>query len=81
VTFGKKLHDLREAKGLTQLQLAEATGLHLGTIRNYEQGIRMPTFAAVVKIARALKVKLTAFARCDDVRGTPPPEGRGRKKK
>jgi transcriptional regulator with XRE-family HTH domain len=41
-TFAEKLKALREQANLTQTRLAEASGLPLGSIRNYEQGQREP---------------------------------------
>lgn len=63
----EKLRELRERAGLTQDGLAAAAGLSLGSVRNYEQGIRIPTFPAVVKLGRALGVTCEVFANCSDV--------------
>ena len=43
--------------------------MSVGNVRNYEQGIRLPTFPAVVKLAKALGVTCEAFAECDDIAG------------
>jgi transcriptional regulator with XRE-family HTH domain len=64
--FGKRLQELREKAGLTQGQLAEASGLALGSIRNYEQGHRDPLWQALFKLARALGVSCEAFKGCVD---------------
>ena len=42
--FGKTLRRLREDAGLTQEQLAAATGLTRSRINNYENGLREPDF-------------------------------------
>ncbi len=60
-TFGDKLKAARQAAGLTQAALAEASGIPLGTIREYEQNKREPLFSKAVKLARALKQPLEAF--------------------
>jgi transcriptional regulator with XRE-family HTH domain len=65
-TFAERLRELREKAGLTQAQLAENSGLPLGSIRNYEQGQREPYWTAVFRLAEALGVAADAFARCVD---------------
>lgn len=86
--FKDKLKELRAAAKLTQEQLAQAAGTSVGNVRNYEQGIRLPTFPVVVKIAKALGVTCTAFAECDDIAGgeeaderpaAEKPKGKGKK--
>lgn len=79
--FRDELRRLREAAGLTQGALAQKAGMSIGNVRNYEQGLRLPTFPAVVKLARALGVTCEAFAGCEDVSDEPekPAKGKGRK--
>ncbi len=67
--FADKLRELRTAAGLSEAKLAEASGVSFGAVHNYGLGIRQPTFAAVVKLARALGVTCEAFAGCEDVAG------------
>ena len=62
--FKEKLRELREQAGLTQRGLAEKAGLTLHSVRNHEQGQRLPSWLAVVKLARALGVPTDAFADC-----------------
>jgi transcriptional regulator with XRE-family HTH domain len=52
--FGKKVRELRLAKGWTQEELAERTGLHSTYIGGVERGERNLGFDNLVKIARAL---------------------------
>ena len=40
--FSEKIRKARTAKGLSQRELAEASGVSLRTIQNYELGTRMP---------------------------------------
>ena len=72
--FSEKLAELRTAAGVSQPQLAEASGVSLATIRNYEQGrtVGRINFASVVALARALGVSCDAFALCEDVTPTAP---------
>ena len=66
MTFADRLRELREKAGLTQMQLADASGLPLGSIRNYEQGQREPYWQVVFKLADALGVSSEAFKDCID---------------
>ena len=45
-----KLKTARQAKGLTQKQLAEASGLNLRTLQHYEQGSKDPNQAAAITV-------------------------------
>lgn len=56
-----KLQKARQAKGLTQKQLAEAAELSIRTLQHYEQGSKDINAAAVItvyKLAAALDVKI-----------------------
>lgn len=81
MTVGELLKDRREARGMTQAGLAAKSGIPIGTLRNYEQGIRVPTLAAAAKLAKALGIPLDQFARCDGLADEPEPPRRGRKSK
>lgn len=59
--FGERLKVLRTAKGITQAQLAEASRVSLGAIRDYEQGNKEPTAGSLVRMAEALGVSLDEF--------------------
>lgn len=52
-----KVKEIREAHGLTQIQLAEKAEVSLATIRNYEQG-GQPTNRVKRRVAQALNVRL-----------------------
>jgi len=79
--FREELKRLREKVGLTQEGLAQKAGTSVGNVRNYEQGIRLPSFPGVVKLSKALGVDCTAFSECDDVAGQEPePKKQGGKK-
>jgi transcriptional regulator with XRE-family HTH domain len=66
--FGDELKRLRVLAELSQEALARKADVSVGNVRNYEQGLRLPSFAAVLKLSKALNVECTAFAECDDVR-------------
>jgi transcriptional regulator with XRE-family HTH domain len=63
-TFAKRLRELRDKSGLTQEALARTSGLSLGNIRNYEQGVRQPRWQGIFKLAAALGVDCRVFAEC-----------------
>lgn len=49
--FQERLKDLRHSKGLSQKQLAEATGLSFSAIGKWEAGLREPSGYALIKLA------------------------------
>lgn len=65
--FNEMLQGLREKAKLTQQQLADRARIPIGSLRNYEQGHRLPSFAAAAKLARALRVPLDRLATCDEL--------------
>jgi XRE family transcriptional regulator, regulator of sulfur utilization len=52
--FGQALKAARQAKGLSQEELAEEAELDRTTPSLYERGLRTPTLSVVIEIARAL---------------------------
>ncbi|MGF3225947.1 helix-turn-helix domain-containing protein [Facklamia sp. P12932] len=59
MSFGKKLKQLREEKGLTQTELAEVLGTSLKTISNYEvKGTRPRRMDMYEKIADYFQVDI-----------------------
>lgn len=80
--FGTLLQELRVKHSFTQERLAEAAGISLSSLRNYEQIHRLPSWTAVVKLAKALQVSTDVFAQCDEVNAPEPePEKPARKGK
>jgi len=63
-TFGERLRELRQQAGMTQEALASASGMSIGSIRNYEQDVREPYWVGVFKLAEALGVSCDAFKNC-----------------
>jgi transcriptional regulator with XRE-family HTH domain len=59
--FADRLRELREAKGLTQKQLAELAGVSLRGVAQWEQGVREPGWSSVVALCEALAVSCEAF--------------------
>jgi putative transcriptional regulator len=57
------LKEVREARGLTQAQLAEAVGVSRKTINTVENGIFVPSTVIALKLAAALGVPVEALFR------------------
>ena len=58
---GKKIRAYREFRGYSQIQLAELSGINVGTIRKYELGIRNPKPDQLEKIATAQGLNVSVF--------------------
>ncbi len=59
--FAGRLKELREARGWTQQQLADAAGLNKFGVAQIEQGRHQPTWETVVALCKALGVACDAF--------------------
>src|SRR5437667_4859849 len=55
-SFGERLAAIRKARGLTQVQLAEAAGTTQRAVSYYETEAGFPPAPAVVQLAKALQV-------------------------
>ena len=75
--FADRLRELRRAAGLSQPGLAEASGVAVSTIREFEQGRREPTLGTLLKLAAGLSASLSAF---DPPPGQPKPTRKPRGK-
>src|SRR5262245_18005560 len=62
LALGRRLRALRDARGLTQLQLALEVGIGPQTLRNWESGRRVPSLFVALALARALGVTLDSLA-------------------
>jgi transcriptional regulator with XRE-family HTH domain len=60
-TFGKILRQLRDAKGMSEQDLADKSGVPFDTVRSYGKDASAPGIANAVKLAVALNVSLDAF--------------------
>jgi transcriptional regulator with XRE-family HTH domain len=60
--MGQRFKDLRERAGLSQAELARATGIPKASIQGWEQGRRTPLLDAAAKVAEALDVSLDDLA-------------------
>ncbi len=55
--FGKRVRELRKAKKLSQLQLADKVGVDRSYIGLLERGERNPSLEVIADIAKALGTK------------------------
>ena len=55
--FGQKMRELRKKQGLSQMKLAERSGLHFTYLSSTERGERNISLKNIVRIAKALGVK------------------------
>lgn len=60
-TFGKRLRELRENKGLTQEALAHEANLDRTYISSIERGVRNVSLENIERLASALGVKIKDF--------------------
>ena len=58
---GEKIKSLRETKQISIEELAERTGLAIEQIERIENNVDIPSLAPLIKIARALGVRLGTF--------------------
>ena len=56
--LGRNVKDLRQARGLTQGQLAKLAGIPRATWANLESGAANPTLNVMLAVARGLQVPL-----------------------
>lgn len=61
VRLGRNIKIARTKLGITQRELAEATGIENATVSRIETGVQLPSIDRLEEIAKALKVSLTAL--------------------
>lgn len=66
-SFGERLQNIRKARGMTQVQLAEAANTTQRAVSYYETEAGFPPAPAVIDLAKALKVST------DELLGVRPP--------
>lgn len=66
---GEKIKAIRESKQITVEDLVERTGLALQQIERIESNVDIPSLAPLIKIARALGVRLGTFLDDQDEMG------------
>jgi transcriptional regulator with XRE-family HTH domain len=56
--LGRRVAQLRKAKGWTQERLAEASGMDVSHLAALEVGLVNPTLVTLLKVAKGLRVKV-----------------------
>lgn len=59
--FGRRLRDLRRARGWTLAQLADRSGLAISTISKAERGVMALTYDRMLQLARGIGVDMAEF--------------------
>ncbi len=62
--FAFKLDKMMRTNSITNLDLANALGIHQSTVRSYRMGISVPNAYFVVLICRALGCSISALMEC-----------------
>ncbi len=55
--FGNRIRELREQRGITQLQLADRMVVSRSTVANWEAGKRLPDIGMLARLARCLEIE------------------------
>ncbi len=58
--MGERLRELRQKRGLTQIDLAERMGMPQGRISEIERGLHVPNLDTILRLAAALECKPSA---------------------
>jgi transcriptional regulator with XRE-family HTH domain len=61
VTVGLRIKSIRESKSITAEQVAERSGLTLDQLKRIESDKNLPSLSPLIKISRALGVRLGTF--------------------
>ena len=64
--FGKRLRELRLARGLSQEKLAFKSGMHRTYLGSIERGERNPSLKNIAAVAKALNVSLAQLFSFED---------------
>ncbi|HEX5222010.1 MAG TPA: helix-turn-helix transcriptional regulator [Verrucomicrobiae bacterium] len=66
--YGAWLLYLREQKGLSQMEVAELTGVARATLRRWERTGRVPAREEIVRLSKLYGVTLDKFLRTEKIR-------------
>ncbi len=60
------LLSLRLTRSMTQEQLAHESGIHVTSLRDYEQGRTAPSWPTLIRIAKGLDISMAAIGHAYD---------------
>ena len=64
IAFGRKVREIRKAKGLSQEALADLSGIDRSYMGHIERGQKNVTLLKIYQLADALNVSITNFFDC-----------------
>jgi transcriptional regulator with XRE-family HTH domain len=67
--FGERMRELRQKRGLTQVDVSERSGLPQARVSELERGARVPNLLTMIRIAVALECKFSDLASAFDKKG------------
>ena len=59
--FGERVRELRKKRGITQVMLAEATGIPQNHVSSIERGTKVPNLLTLIRLAHALECRVSAL--------------------
>lgn len=59
IRFGRRLSELRNGRGVTQMQLAQRSGLDRSFISDMERGVKEPTISTLEVLAIAFNISIS----------------------
>jgi transcriptional regulator with XRE-family HTH domain len=71
--FAENLKAEREARGLTQQQLADGVGVTQGLVAQWENNQRTPSLKVAIRLARSLGVTVDGLLSPDELAAKVPP--------
>ena len=68
--FGQHLREIRLARGLTQKEVADRSGILIPYLSSLENGARLPTLTIVIRLADALECAVSELTKVLDRKRT-----------
>jgi len=76
MTFSERLHELKDASGLSWNEIARRAGLSMNSMNDYAHRGKVPSAIVLFKLAEGIGVSCDSFKECEDE-----PKRKPRKKK
>ena len=67
--FGQRMKEIRQKRGLTQVELSQRSGFSQARVSELERGARMPNLVTILRIAAALDCKVAELMSIFDEEG------------
>jgi len=67
--FGQRMKEIRQKRGLTQVELSHRSGFTQARVSELEHGSRMPNLVTILRIASALDCKVAELMSIFDEEG------------